>query len=210
MVKSKRCKLRGMNNKELIKNHEEEHELGGYFIINGLEKIIRFLILPRRNDVVAIYRPSFSRLGSIYTPYCTMIRCVRKDQSSQTITLHYLSDGNCNVRFILGRQEFFIPIVILLKSLIETTDKEIYLKIIQDDFENTFLSDRIEMLLRETKKLNLYTKEQCLSYIGNKFRIMLKQDFEDFNDQEIAEFLIQKNILVHLDNNQSKFELFMY
>lgn len=40
-----------MNQKELVLHKEEPNELGGYFIVKGLEKIIRLLIVPRRNDV---------------------------------------------------------------------------------------------------------------------------------------------------------------
>ena len=35
-------------------------EMGGYFIVNGIEKVIRMLILPRRNYVSMLYLPSFS------------------------------------------------------------------------------------------------------------------------------------------------------
>lgn len=41
-----------MNQQQLVSHSEEPNELGGYFIINGLEKIIRMLIVPRRNDVI--------------------------------------------------------------------------------------------------------------------------------------------------------------
>lgn len=65
--------------------------------------------------VTAVIRPSFSRLGSTYSPYATVIRCVRTDQSSQTVTLHYLHDGNCNIRFQIRRQEVLIPVIIIMK-----------------------------------------------------------------------------------------------
>ncbi|VDP13307.1 unnamed protein product [Soboliphyme baturini] len=49
MVKSKRCHLQNFTPKQLIAKGEEESELGGYFIIGGLEKIVRLHIVPRRN-----------------------------------------------------------------------------------------------------------------------------------------------------------------
>lgn len=116
-------------------------------------------------------------------------RCCRPDHSSVTLTLHYLTDGTANVRFIMGRQEFFIPLVVLLKvrrsehlqsflfhspspsffffqALVETTDREIYEKTVQGETENSFLTDNVELLLRETRKLNVHTRKQCLVYIG--------------------------------------------
>lgn len=51
MVKSEKCHLRRMAPAELVRHHEEAQEMGGYFIINGNERIIRQLIMPRRNHV---------------------------------------------------------------------------------------------------------------------------------------------------------------
>jgi DNA-directed RNA polymerase I subunit RPA2 len=70
----------------------------GYFIVNGNEKIIRQLVIPRRNHITALIRPSFNKRGPKYTEYGCMIRCVRPDQSSQSLTVHYLTDGT----FVLG------------------------------------------------------------------------------------------------------------
>ena len=38
--------------------HEEPNEMGGYFIINGNERLMRFLILAKANHVMALERPS--------------------------------------------------------------------------------------------------------------------------------------------------------
>ena len=41
MVRSALCSLRGMDKAALVGKHEEAHEMGGYFIINGNEKVGR-------------------------------------------------------------------------------------------------------------------------------------------------------------------------
>jgi DNA-directed RNA polymerase I subunit RPA2 len=51
MVKSTKCHLDGMSPAELVHAREEGTELGGYFIINGLEKLIRLICMPKRNFV---------------------------------------------------------------------------------------------------------------------------------------------------------------
>jgi len=160
----------------LIEKHEEPQEMGGYFVVNGNEKIIRLLIAPRRNEILSIHRPSFSRIGSVYSPFATQIRCVRPDQTSQTVTLHYLSDGNCNIRLIIGKAEFFIPVVVVLKSLIDTTDREIYERIMVGNWPASFasfLSDASELLIRESAELKIYSRFQCLSYLGKFFIIII-------------------------------------
>lgn len=51
MVKSNLCNIANMAPRQLIDAGEECEEMGGYFIVNGLEKIIRLLIVTRRNHV---------------------------------------------------------------------------------------------------------------------------------------------------------------
>jgi len=97
-------------------------ELGGYFIINGNERIVRMLIMTKRNYPVAFERPNFVNRGKLYTPYAVQMRCVRDDLFAQTMTLHYLSDGNCHIRFIYHKQEFLIPAYVILKALVDATD----------------------------------------------------------------------------------------
>jgi DNA-directed RNA polymerase I subunit RPA2 len=43
MVGSKRCRLAGRSIEELVGLREEATEVGGYFIVNGIERIIRLL-----------------------------------------------------------------------------------------------------------------------------------------------------------------------
>ena len=47
MVRSQLCHLANMSPQKLGEQHEEFQETGGYFIVNGLEKLIRLLIVPR-------------------------------------------------------------------------------------------------------------------------------------------------------------------
>ncbi|KAI7382931.1 DNA-directed RNA polymerase I subunit, partial [Hortaea werneckii] len=84
MLRSNRCHLEGLSPKELVNRREETEELGGYFIVNGIEKLIRMLIVNRRNFPMAIVRPSFENRGATYTKYGMQIRSVRPDQTSQT------------------------------------------------------------------------------------------------------------------------------
>jgi DNA-directed RNA polymerase I subunit RPA2 len=40
---------------------------------------------------------------------------------AQTLTIHYLTDGNCVMKFIYQKQEFLVPVYVLLKALAPTT-----------------------------------------------------------------------------------------
>lgn len=58
---------RTINRLLFFKNHQQE--MGGYFIINGIEKVIRMLIMPRRNYPIAMSRPKWKSRGQGYTQY---------------------------------------------------------------------------------------------------------------------------------------------
>ncbi|TFK93629.1 beta and beta-prime subunits of DNA dependent RNA-polymerase [Polyporus arcularius HHB13444] len=209
MVRSVRCNLRGMSSADLVKHHEEPEEFGGYFVINGNERLIRYLILPRRHHVISLIRPSFVNRGPSYTPYAVQIRCVRPDQTSITNTLHYLSNGSAMLRFSWRKQEYVIPIMLILKALVSASDKEIFEGVMMQDYEDTFLSDRVELLLRSFKMYSLYTGDQCLQYLGDKFRVVVNMP-EDWTNQAIGVWLINKVVLVHLQNPREKFRMLLF
>lgn len=197
-----------MTSAELVRKHEEPEEFGGYFIINGNERLIRYLILPRRNHVISLIRPSFSNRGPSYTQYAVQIRCVRADQTSVTNTLHYLSNGSAMLRFTWRKQEYVIPIMLILKALVGASDHEIFEGVMMQDYDNTFLTDRVELLLRSFKRYALHTGDQCLEQLGDKFRVVMGLP-EDWTSVAIGVWLIQKMILVHLDTPRDKYRMLL-
>lgn len=209
MVKSNRCHLEKLSPDELVKQREESDELGGYFIVNGIEKLIRMLIVQRRNHPMAIIRPSFANRGAAYTKYGIQMRCVRPDQTSQTNVLHYLSDGNVTFRFSWRKNEYLVPVVMILKALIETNDREIFDGIVGADTSNSFLTDRLELLLRTYKKHNLYSKKETLAYLGDKFRVVFNAT-PDVSDIAVGEEVLKRIVLVHLPDNADKFRMLLF
>lgn len=216
MLKSNRCHLQNLSPAELIDHREESDELGGYFIVNGIEKLIRMLIVQRRNHAMALIRPSFGNRGPSYSKYGIQIRCVRPDQTSQTNVLHYLNDGNVTFRFSWKKNEYLIPVTMILKGLIETNDREIFDGIIGDDLTNSFLTDRLELLLRSyNKTYGLYSKQETLAYLGDKFRVVF-DGTPDMSDVEMGKIVLEKIVLVHLNGsdattaNKDKFKMILF
>jgi DNA-directed RNA polymerase I subunit RPA2 len=209
MVRSVKCNLNGLNVKERMEKGEEALDLGGYFITNGIERLIRLLIAPRRNYPLALSRPSFQKRGAKYTSFGVQIRSVRMDQSSMTTTLHYLDDGSCTWRFAWRKQEYIVPVMLILRALTGASDKEIYERIVSNGQADTWVTDRIELLLRSMKDVGLYTREQARAYIGSKFAVMLDSR-EDWTDEQVGTNFLHQCVLVHLDDNQAKFDLMMY
>ena len=57
-------------------------------------------------------------------------RCVRPDEVSAQVRCHYLTDGTANFAFTIRRSEYFIPAGVLLKCFLETTDREIFARLV--------------------------------------------------------------------------------
>ncbi|KAI4216823.1 MAG: hypothetical protein LQ351_000772 [Letrouitia transgressa] len=220
MLKSNRCHLENCTPAQLLQNKEEMEEVGGYFIVNGVEKLIRMLIVTKRNFPMAIVRASFVQKGATYTKFGIQLRSVRPDQTSQTIYLHYLKDGNVMFRFFWRKSEYLVPVMMILKALVETNDREIFEGIVGDarsqGTETVFMVERVELLLRTYKAYGLYGKAETLAYLGEKFKPVLGVPDDMLNRDAGSEFL-RKIVLVHLGNvnvtesqNHDKFKLLLF
>jgi DNA-directed RNA polymerase I subunit RPA2 len=219
-LQTNRCHLEKASPAELVQHKEESEELGGYFIVNGNEKLIRMLIVGRRNYPMAIIRNTFTNRGHAYSKFGIQIRSVRPDQTSQTNVLHYLNDGNVTFRFSWRKNEYIIPVMMILKALVETNDREIFEAIVggasSEGIHNTFVTDRVELLLRTYKAYRLHSRSECRSYIGEKFKPVLGVPMDMPNEEAGTEFL-RKVVLPHLGNHNvtetqdyDKFKMLMF
>lgn len=71
-----------MTPEELVAYGEHEQEWGGYFIIRGLERLVRMLIMTRRNYPIAIKRSTWKGRGEQFSELGILLRSVREDNST--------------------------------------------------------------------------------------------------------------------------------
>ncbi|KAJ5809512.1 DNA-directed RNA polymerase I subunit RPA2 [Penicillium pulvis] len=203
MVRTNRCHLQNATPEELVRHKEESEELGGYFIVNGNEKLIRMLIVGKRNYPMSIIRGSFVKRGHTYTKFGVQIRSVRPDQTSQTNVLHYLSDGNVTFRFSWRKNEFLVPVMMILKALVETNDREIFEALVgaanSKGMKNTFVTDRVELLLRTYQAYGKHSKSDCRAHLGKCFRPVMGVS-QDVPDEEVGTEFLRRIVLPHLGN----------
>ncbi|KAL7770611.1 hypothetical protein CFE70_000549 [Pyrenophora teres f. teres 0-1] len=184
MLRSNRCHLQDLSPAAMVKSKEESEEVN------------------RRNYPMAIKRGAFTNRGPGYTQFGIQIRSMRPDQTSQTNALHYLDDGNVNFRFSWRKSEYLVPLVMVMKALVETNDREIFEGLVgaagsKGLLEKQFVSDRVELLLRTFKVYGLHTKAKTRAFLGQKFKVVLQlpPDISDFDGG--TEFL-RKIVLPHL------------
>lgn len=67
---------------ELVAAKEHEEEWGGYFLVKGHERLLRMLVMMRRNYPVAIRRPTWKSRGNLFSEMGILIRTVTPDQTA--------------------------------------------------------------------------------------------------------------------------------
>lgn len=71
-----------MSPKELVTHGELEQEWGGYFIVRGIERLIRMLIMTRRNYPIAIKRSGWKTRGEQFSDLGILLRSVQEDNTA--------------------------------------------------------------------------------------------------------------------------------
>ena len=201
MINSQRCNLVLQKKKQLIEMDEEGVEIGGYFIMNGSEKILRLIIVPKKNIPFAISRLANINRGNECTSFSCSYRSVDRLQTSRTIHLHYLTNGGVNLRIIIQKKEFFIPVIILIKALMPLTDKEIIESFDIFFQKDKFLRSCILAMIRDAhEKCNLENQKKILQFLGQIFRNISPSNTSDF--ESIGEEFLNNNIFVNLGNEK--------
>jgi len=154
---------------------------------------------------------AFPIAGPAYTKYGCMLRCVREDQTGNTLTLHYLNTGNCTISVKIRKQEYLIPAVLILKALTGSSDQQIFAHVTRGDTTNTFVSDRVEVAIRDCAKLAaLRTRSHYLQYLGQRFRVLLGRTLfmdDDESDEAFGEALLEHFFFVQCPTNEDKWHL---
>src|SRR5699024_4167505 len=118
------------------------------------------------------------------------------------------------------KNEYLIPVMMILKALVETNDREIFEGIVggasSKGVSNTFITDRVELLLRTYKGYSIHGRSSCRAYLGEKFKPVLGVPADMSNEDAGSEFL-RKVVLPHLGNQDvtetqdyDKFKMLMF
>lgn len=210
MIKSNRCHLNKMNPKDLILHGEHEQEWGGYFVIKGLERIIRMLLMTRRNYPIAIKRSGWKTRGIQFSDLGLFLRSVRDDNTTANNTLHYVTDGSAKLMFSHKKVLYYVPLILILKCLVDVSDIFIYNVLTAGCEYDLYYKGCILNMLRAVHEQGLNNHEECKAYIGKMFRIKFFELPEDATDIDVCDFIIKHCIAIHLNNPLDKFYLLAF
>jgi DNA-directed RNA polymerase beta subunit len=176
MLKSKKCHLSTMSREQLIEHGEDPDDPGGYFIINGTERVLvniedlasnRFLV-EESTGVTNFVGKLFSENGPFKIPH----------------TIERLKDGLFYLSFTRVKR---VPIIVVIKALGLLKDEEIMQYISKDKQYD-------EVLINLFEFVNIKSDEDAMDYIAKKIGITQAKDIRMERMNEI----IDKYLLPHV------------
>lgn len=162
MVKSKICSLATMSKQELVEAGEDPDDAGGYFIVNGTERILVLVEEIASNRIITA-KAETSNVAEIARIHS------EKDGYVQRHLLERKYDGTLTITFANVTK---LPVVILLKALGLESD-ELIIKSISSDPQVG------EEFLVNLYEFNIASKEDGLDEIGKHIKIPQKEFRKD-------------------------------
>ena len=157
MLRSSKCRLNGANNTEMENMNECPLDPGGYFIINGTEKVILIQEQLSKNRVIV----EADEKKKVISASVTSSTHERKSKTYVTLK---------NEKIILTHNVLVegVPIVIVLKALGGLSDYEIMRLVAGSDghYQDEFLIN-----FDEATRQGVFTQHQALEYIGSKVKM---------------------------------------
>ncbi len=177
MVRSVLDPLSEKSDEELAELGEDSKDKGGYFIINGNEKVVV------AQEELAINRPLVSIGGGSFAASSKVTYSAKLSSLSQGVRSRIMIDRMANGTFqaVVTRIRGRIPVAILLKALGLETDKEILMAISPDpEFQNEFILSLLEVSM-------IRSREEALEFIGNRVASGQPRDIRIKRAEEILD-----------------------
>ncbi len=187
MLKSNLCRTNGLSEEQLIRIGEDPKDPGGYFIINGSERIIVSQEDLATNHIFVEEGPSGSTVL-----YVAKVSSVTRTANRTNVSVELTKEGKIYV-YILRHK---LPMAVVFRALGVETDRDIAL-LISDD-------EKIQELLTpsfiEAETL-ASSAEEALRYIGNRIMVGFSRSPDP---KKRAEEIIATRFLPHLGTANSK------
>ncbi len=180
MLRSNICPLSKMSEREIIEAGEDSDDPGGYFIINGTERVL-VLIEEIATNKIIIGKSSISGITETARIHS------EKDGYIQRHIVERRTNGIIRINFANINK---LPIVILLRALGLESDKDIVTAISLDpEIQQEFYSNLFES--------EAITSKEAIEEIGSHLRIPQKE-----YRRERSERTIDRYLLPHLGQNK--------
>ncbi|PTN18426.1 DNA-directed RNA polymerase III core subunit RET1 [Saccharomyces cerevisiae] len=161
MLRSNKCILYDADESKMAKLNECPLDPGGYFIVNGTEKVILVQEQLSKNRIIV---EADEKKGIVQASVTSSTH----ERKSKTYVI--TKNGKIYLKHNSIAEE--IPIAIVLKACGILSDLETMQLVCGND---SSYQDIFAVNLEESSKLDIYTQQQALEYIGAKVKTMRRQ-----------------------------------
>ncbi len=154
MVRSKYCTLSGKTKKEMIAMGEDPEDTGGYFIINGTERVVVAM-----EDLA----PNKIFVEKTTGPYPFIAKTFSDD--GQYKIPHILEKSRDGIIYVSFTRIKRIPFAIMMKALGITNDKEIMEAVSKDE------SLHSDLYINLYESAEISTSDEAIDFIGQKMGV---------------------------------------
>ncbi|KAF3430143.1 hypothetical protein E2986_02492 [Frieseomelitta varia] len=181
MLRSSNCVLTGKSHFELAKMNECPHDPGGYFIVNGQEKVILIQEQMLRNRIIL----------EDDSKGCIVASCNSSTHERKTKTNIVGKGGKYYMRHNIFVDD--IPVTIIFKAMGIVSDQEIMQLIgTEEEFMKKFAPS-----LEECHTLNIFAQNQALRFLSSKRKQKRYSILKSSITDEMKDILAT-NILSHV------------
>jgi DNA-directed RNA polymerase III subunit RPC2 len=208
MLRSSKCVLSNKTPAQMSVLNECPLDPGGYFVVNGTEKVILVQEQLSKNRIIVetdpkkdIVQASVTRYAHVQPFFCSAITNIDSSSNERKSKSYIVSKkGRLYVKHNVLNED--IPIVILLKAMGIHTDKEMMQMVTGDD---ALYQDDFAINFEEAINVDVYTQQQALDWIGCRIKINRKQAaYRKTHVQEAVE-AIASVIISHIEVKDMNF-----
>ena len=209
MIRSRRCNLNPAHidaNRNLSPNQSEEdkehyhrllegkgedpHDPGGYFIINGTERVLISMEDLAPNRVTVEMNKRYARKTEVAKIFS------QKDGVRKPLTVEKRKDGMLMVK-ISSAGTTAIPVVLLMRSLGIDNDQEIFQAIAGPTETFKFIVANLNEV-KDNEEYNVENQEEAMQWLEKKFAAGQQKEYREQRIQN----LLDKELLPHLGNSE--------
>lgn len=194
----------------MVEKNEHESDWGGYFVVKGNEKLIRMLLMTRRNYPLALKRSTWVNRGKFFSEHGIMIRSTSLDHTSTNNVLHFLNNGTAKMMFSHRKMLSYLPVMLLLKSLMCYSDEKIFNDLIAGYETDLYYKSCLQSMLVDLHKENIHTHYDCKNYLGQIFRSRYDKLPPWSSNEQVADHILEMSILIHLNKPIEKYNLVVF
>ena len=190
-------------------SNECKYDPGGYFIVNGAEKVVMSMEKMVDNKVLIFTKKDLSYSNGLI--YIAQINS-KKNECTDNLQIFTIKNRKDNVLLInISSQLVDIPLFILLRALGLETDLQIISYItnnLDDDKMIDLLRPSISQLMNENDEI-IKSKDQAIEYLIKKLKKNkrinnIDENIADIQKKMLLEKIFRQDLLPHLDEDINK------